>query len=168
MNPLSRRSTRENAINKEPIDSIIATKNKLDPKPAITSYDYEAVISQPDISSKIDNNSQNPSWSDSSDGLLTPTKKRNLYIRRKVNVTTKKRSTVFKSKIQTKKVMKSHPQQMCNILEIKKEPILSSEIIQDTQNFGKEKNDAVIASRGTPLNIYQVCFNKFFSFNKIY
>ncbi|CAL1687315.1 unnamed protein product [Lasius platythorax] len=170
MNPPSRRSTRENAINKKPTDSIVATESKSEPKPAVISYDYEAAISQPDISSKIDNNSQNPSWSDSSDRLLAPTKKGNLNTRGKANVTTrtKKKGIVFKSRIQTKKIMKIHPQQICNVLEIKKESIPSSEIIRNTENFGKEKIDAATASRETPLNLHQVCFNNFLSFNEIY
>lgn len=152
MSPPSRRSTRENAIDKKSTDTTV-TKDKSEPKSAI-SYNYEAAISQPDIPSKVDNNTQNPSWSDSSDGLLTPIKKRNLYTRGKANVTSKKR--VFKSK----KIMKIHPQQICNVVEIKKELIPSSEIIQDTENFEKEKIDAVIASREKPLN-FEVCFNKF-------
>lgn len=165
MNPPSRRSTRENAINKEPTDTIVATKSKLESKPTVISYDYEAAISQPDIPSKIDNNTQNPSWSDSSDGLSAPIKKRSLYTRGKVNVTTKKRGIVFKSKIQTKKVTKIHPQQISNVVEIKKESISSSEITRDTENFGKEKIDAVTASRETSLNLHQVCLNNFFSYD---
>lgn len=157
MNQSSRRSTRENAINKESID----TKNKSEPKPVIISYDYEAAISQPDIPSKIDNNTQNPSWSDSSDGLSKLIKKKKPYTRGKANVTTKKKSIVFKSKLQTKRVQ---PQQSCNVVKIKKESIPSSEPIRDIENFGKEKVDVITPNRQTPLNV-QVCLNKLFSYN---
>lgn len=157
MNPPSRRSARENAINKESV-----VKNKSEPKPVIISYDYEAAISQPDISSKIDNNTQNPSSSDFSNELSEPIKKKKPYIRGKANVTTKKKSTVFKSKLQTKRV---HPQQICNVVKIKKESIPSSDIIRDTENLGKEKIDVITANRETPLNFHQVCLNKLFSYN---
>ncbi|XP_070163566.1 uncharacterized protein [Polyergus mexicanus] len=144
MNPPSRRSTRENAINEETTDTIVATKSKFESKSAVISHDYEAAISQPDIpASKIDSNTRNPSWSDSSDGLSAPIKKRSLYTRGKVNVTTKKRGIVFKSKIQTKKITKIHPQQISNVVEIEKESISSSEITRDTEDFGKGKIDAV-------------------------
>lgn len=157
MNPPSRRSARENAINKESV-----VKNKSEPKPVVISYDYEAAISQPDISSKIDNNTQNPSSSDFSDGLSEPIKKKKPYTRGKANVTTKKKSIVFKSKLQTKRV---HPQQICNVVKIKKESIPSSDIIRDTENLGKEKIDVITVNRETPLNLHQVCLNKLFSYN---
>lgn len=149
MNPPSRRSTHENAINKESID----TKNKSEPKPAVISYDYEAAISQPDIPSKIDNNTQNPSWSDFNDELSESIKKKKPYTREKANVTTKKKSTIFKSKLQTKRI---HPQQICNV-KIKKESIPSSDIIRNTKNLGKEEIDVITASRETPFNFHQVC-----------
>lgn len=155
MNQSSRRSTRENAINKESID----TKNKSEPKPAVISYDYEAAISQPDIPSKIDSNTQNPSWSDSSDGLSEPIKKKKPYTRGKTNVTTKKKSIVFRSKLQTKR----QPQQSCNVVKIKKESIPSSETIRDTKNLGKEKVDVITANRQTPFDV-QVRLNKLFFF----
>ncbi|XP_050448249.1 uncharacterized protein LOC126849908 [Cataglyphis hispanica] len=161
MNPPSHRSKRENAINKGPTDTIVATKSKLESKPVVISYDYEAAISQPDIPSKIDDNAQNPSWSDSSDGLSAPTKKKNLYTRGKKNVTTKKKG-IFKSKIQTKKITKIQPQQISNVVEIKKESISTSEITGDVESFVKEKIDAITVSREASLNLHQVCFNNFF------
>lgn len=158
---LSRRNTCENAVNKEPIGSAVATKSKPEPKTTVISYDYEAAISQPDIPiySKIDNNTQNVSWSEFSDELSAPTKKRNLCTRGKAGVTTKKRGIVFKSKI-AKKVTKTRPP-ICDT-EIKKESISSSEIIQNVGNCEKGNNKGVITNRQTPPNLHQVCSNKIF------
>jgi len=162
MNSSLRRNTCENAINKEPIGSMVAAKNKPKPQTPIISYDYEAAISQPDIPihSKIDN-TQNVSLPETSDKLSAPTKKRNFY--GKAGVTTKKRGVVFKSKkIQAKKVTKTHPS-ICEIAEIKKESISSSEIIRDVENYRTENNDGIIPNHQTLFN--EVCFNTIFTLN---
>jgi len=163
MNSSLHRNTCENAINKEPISSMVAAKSKPKPQTPIISYDYEAAISQPDIPihSKI-NNMQNVSLSETSDKLSALTKKRNFY--EKTGVTTKKRGIVFKSKkkIQAKKVTKTHPS-ICEIAEIKKESISSSEIIRDVENYRMENNDGIILNRQMLLN--EVCFNTIFTLN---
>ncbi|KYN27128.1 Peroxisomal membrane protein PMP34 [Trachymyrmex cornetzi] len=149
MNPSLRRNTCENVINKEPIGSTIAAKSKLEPKSPVIAYDYEAAISQPDIPicSNIDNNTLNPSWSEQSDELSAPTKKRNFYVRGKTGLTTKKKGIVFKSKIQAKKVT-----------HIKKELIPSSKIIRNVENYIQKNNDdGVTPNCHMPLN--QVCFH---------
>ncbi|XP_018357899.1 PREDICTED: uncharacterized protein LOC108757802 isoform X2 [Trachymyrmex cornetzi] len=144
MNPSLRRNTCENVINKEPIGSTIAAKSKLEPKSPVIAYDYEAAISQPDIPicSNIDNNTLNPSWSEQSDELSAPTKKRNFYVRGKTGLTTKKKGIVFKSKIQAKKVT-----------HIKKELIPSSKIIRNVENYIQKNNDdGVTPNCHMPLN----------------
>lgn len=165
MNPPSRRSTCENAVNKEQIGSAIVARSKPEnSKTPIISYDYEAAISQPDIPvyAKIDNNPQNASWSEASDeSASAPTKKRNLHICRKASVTTKKKGIAFKSKIQVKKVTKTRPL-ICNIAGIKKESIPSTEIIRNIENYGQEISDGIIVNRETPPNLRQVCSNKIF------
>lgn len=159
MNPPSRRSTCENAVNKEQI----VAKSKPESKTPIISYDYEAAISQPDIPiyAKIDNNPQKASWSEASDESLAPTKKRNLHVCGKASVTTKKRGITFKSKIQAKKVTKTRPS-ICNIIGIKKESIPSTKIIRNIENYEQEISNGIIANRQTPPNLRQVCSNKIF------
>lgn len=167
MNLPSHRNTCENAINKEPIGSMVATKSKPESKTPVTSYDYEAAISQPDIPIhlKIDNNTLNASWSEASEESPAPTKKRNLYVCGKASVTTKKKGIISKSKIQAKKVTKTRPL-ICNVAEIKKES--SSEIIQNVENYGQKINDGIITSRRqTPPNPHQVCSNKNLPFRYI-
>lgn len=158
MNPSLRRNTCENAVNKEPIDSTATARSKPEPKTPVISYDYEAAISQPDIPiySKIDNNTQNTSWSEPSDELSASPKKRNLYVRGKACVTTKKRGIAFNSKVQAKKVTKTHPSN-CNVAAIEKESIPSSEINCNVENYRKENNDQVTPNRQTPFK--QVCPN---------
>lgn len=164
MNPPLCRNICENAVNKEPIGSTVVAKSKPESKTPVISYDYEAAISQPDIPmySKTDNNMQNASWSESSDKLSTSIEKRNPVCGKAV-VTTKKRGIVFKSKIQAKKITKTRPS-ICNIAEIKKESIPSSEI-RNVENYRQEISDGIITNRQTPPNLYQVCFDKIFLLN---
>lgn len=134
MNPSSGRSTREKTINKEPTDSIVIAKSKSKPKPAVTSYNYEAAINQFDIPTclEIDNNTQNPFCSNSG-----------------------RSSTIV---LETKKTVEIHPR-TCNTINIKKDSIFPSKITRDIENVKKGKND-VIANCETSPN-FQVCFNKF-------
>lgn len=158
MNPSLRRNNCENVVNKEEIGSTIVTKSKPEPKSPVIAYDYEAAINQPDIPicSNIDNNTLNQSWSEQSDEFSAPTKKRNVYVRGKTGLTTKKKGIVFKSKIQAKKVTKSRPL-ICDDTQIKKELIPSSKIIRNVENYKQENNDGVTPNRQMPLN--QVCFH---------
>lgn len=132
MNLSSDRSTRENAINKELTDSIITAKSKSKPKPAVITYDYEAAISQPDMSTylEIDNNTQDLFYSNSGRSIV----------------------------LETKKTMEIRPR-TCDIINIKKDSIFASEITRNTENVEKKKNN-VIANCETSSN-FQVCFNKF-------
>lgn len=161
MNPPSHRNTCENVVNKEQIGSMVAAKSKLESKTPVISYDYEAAISQPDIPiySKNDTNMQNPSWSESSDELSMPIEKRNPYVCGKAVVTTKKKGIYFKSKIQAKKITKTHPS-ICDIAKIKKESIPSSKIIRNVENYRQEINDNIITNRQMSPNLYQVCFDR--------
>ncbi|XP_018314028.1 uncharacterized protein [Mycetomoellerius zeteki] len=153
MNPSLRRNNCENVVNKEEIGSTIVTKSKPEPKSPVIAYDYEAAINQPDIPicSNIDNNTLNQSWSEQSDEFSAPTKKRNVYVRGKTGLTTKKKGIVFKSKIQAKKVTKSRPL-ICDDTQIKKELIPSSKIIRNVENYKQENNDGVTPNRQMPLN----------------
>lgn len=158
MNPSLRRNACENAVNKEPIGSTVTARIKPEPKTPVISYDYKAAISQPDIPiySKIDNNMQNSSCSEPSDKLSAPPKKRNLYVRGRACVTTKKRGIAFKSKVQAKKVTKTHPSN-CDVAAIEKKSIPSSEINCNIENYRKENNDRVTPNCQTPFK--QVCSN---------
>jgi len=161
MNPSLRRNTYENVVNKEPISSTITAKSKSEPKSPVIAYGYEAAISHPDIStcSNIDN-TLNPSWSEQSDELSVPTKKRNFYVRGKTGLTTKKKGIVFKSKIQAKKVTKSHPS-ICDVTQIKKELIPSSKIIRNVENYKQENNDDGVIPN-CQMSFNQVCFHIIF------
>ncbi|XP_011866135.1 PREDICTED: uncharacterized protein LOC105561081 [Vollenhovia emeryi] len=161
MSPPSRR---ENAVTKEPVSSTVVAKNKPEAKAPVISYDYEAAISQPDVPkvySKIDDDTQNASWSEPSDESSAPTKRRDLYVFGKASVTTKKRGIAFKSKMQAKKVTKTRPS-ICNVAEIESESIPSSEIIRDVENHGQEISDDIVTNRQTPSNFHQVRFGKIF------
>lgn len=152
MNPSPRRNTCDNVVNRKSIKSTVVAKCKPEPKTPV--YDYEAAIDRPDIlkDSKIDNNTQNVSWSELSDKLSAPTKKRNLYVRGQVGVITKKRSIVFKSKKQAKEIAQIRPS-ICDFAEIaEKESTPFSEIIRDVENYGMKNSDDVTSNRQTSLN----------------
>lgn len=150
MNPSSYRKICENTVNKEPINLIITTKSKCTPRPKSIPSDYETVIDQSDTHtfSKIENNTKNP-CSNLNEELSTSIKKRNFCISRKRSLTTKKRG---KSKIQTRKVEKACTQ-TCELADIKKEPVFSSNIIQNIEDFG-EKNELVSVNYNVLFNLH--------------
>jgi len=148
MNPSSRCSTRENAIDK----MAIGPESNSKAEPVIISHNHhEAFISRANVPifSDIDNDTQNPG---SNPGLSDKlAKKRNSCARRKASVINKKKSVVLRPLINAKKISKNRSPIYD---EVKEEQIPSHEITLRIEDF-EEKIDAVTTYRESP-KFYQV------------
>jgi hypothetical protein len=144
MNSSSRRSTRENAIDKVAVGPESNSKAE-----SIIISHNEALINRASTFSDIDNDVQNPC---SNFGLSGKTaKKRNSCARRKASVINKKKSVVLRPLVNAKKISKNR---LPMYVKVKEEQVPSREITLRIEDL-EEKIDTVTAYHESP-KFYQV------------
>jgi len=149
MNPSSRRSTRENAINKV----AIGPESNSKAEPVIISHNYhETLISRANVAtaSEINNDTQNPCSNPGLSGKLA--KKRNSCARRKTSIINKKKSVVLRPLISTKKISKNRSPMYD---AVKGKQIPSRAITRKIEEDLEEKIEAVTTYHESPKS-YQV------------